>query len=224
MVDYSLAKIYKIVCDEEPELIYFGSTCERLSNRMGAHRSAYRRYLNGDGKFVSSFKILKHESANIVLVEKFPCESKDALHARERFWIESTACVNKNIPGSYGVGTREYHKKYYARNTEKIKNYQAEYRKKRAEKEKNVGGEEKKNLEEKAKKAKERSQAYACGKMVCGCGVTHIRSGKTNHLRSAKHKKNMELRKDNVVAENIIVPNEEKMDAIAVEHVEPLTV
>jgi broad specificity polyphosphatase/5'/3'-nucleotidase SurE len=34
----------------------------------------------------------------MVLLEAYPCGSKDELHARERYWIEKEKCVNINIP------------------------------------------------------------------------------------------------------------------------------
>ena len=38
---------------------------------------------------------MKFEDRDIILVEVFPCNSKDELHARETYFIDSNICVNK---------------------------------------------------------------------------------------------------------------------------------
>ena len=112
MPDYSKSKIYKIVCNIAG-LIYIGSTSQPLCRRIQDHKNDYKRYLNGKHNYVSSFKILENDNYNIILVEDFPCETKEQLHARERYWIENTECVNIYIP------TRT-DKEYYEQNKEKL--------------------------------------------------------------------------------------------------------
>ena len=98
MVNYQLGKIYKIVCNTTG-LIYIGSTCEpTLARRLMKHRSNYKEYLNAKGHFLTSFKILENSNFEIILIENFPCTSKDELHKQERFSIENIECVNKQIP------------------------------------------------------------------------------------------------------------------------------
>ncbi len=110
MVNYSNEKIYKIV-DNISGNIYIGSTCEpSLARRLAGHVGAYKRYK--DDKKVSkitSFDILENGNYEIVLLELCPCESKDELHARERYYIESLDCVNKVIVGR----TRKEYQKIY---------------------------------------------------------------------------------------------------------------
>jgi len=86
MVNYQLGKIYKIV-DLDSNKCYVGSTCEpTLARRLTNHVSDYKQYLKGKGSYVSSFKILEMDDYDIVLLETYPCNSKDELHARERYY------------------------------------------------------------------------------------------------------------------------------------------
>jgi len=47
MPDYSNAKIYKLVSkDLSHDLIYIGSTCQELRNRLAEHSRDYKKYIN----------------------------------------------------------------------------------------------------------------------------------------------------------------------------------
>ena len=110
MVNYQLGKIYKIVSGD---LTYIGSTCEpTLARRMAGHKTRYDSWKAGKTRFVTSFKVIENGNAEIILIETFPCNTKDELHARERYFIENTICVNKFIPGQTS-------KEYNERNKEK---------------------------------------------------------------------------------------------------------
>ena len=116
MPDYSKGKIYKLVCNTTG-LIYIGSTCEpTLARRLAGHKTSYNRFLIGKRSNITSFDVLKNENFEIILIENVVCINKDELHARERFHIESTKCVNKNIP------TRTL-KEFYHDNIDKRKQY-----------------------------------------------------------------------------------------------------
>ena len=98
MVNYQLGKIYKIV-DNTNGNVYVGSTCEpTLAKRLANHVSTYKRFLRTGKNRMTSYDILKNENYEIVLIEIFPCSSKDELHAREKYFIESLQCVNKILP------------------------------------------------------------------------------------------------------------------------------
>jgi len=126
MPDYQNSIIYKIVCNETGK-VYIGSTTQNLAKRIGGHRSNYNHYLNGFGKYVTSFAILENENYSYVLVEKYSCDDKLELYARERFYIENMDCVNKNIPG-------RSRNEYYKAHEGKIKEKNAEYYKANKEK------------------------------------------------------------------------------------------
>ena len=101
MPDYTQSKIYR-VCSYKTDRVYIGSTVQPLSKRINEHRNAYVRYKKGLRGFVSSFDIMDVdlEGAKCVLLETYPCTSKEQLRARERYWIEElgSVCVNRNIP------------------------------------------------------------------------------------------------------------------------------
>lgn len=120
---YQNAKIYKIVSNVSDD-VYYGSTCSPLSQRLSEHRSNYKRFLNGKFRYVTSYKILESDNYDIVLVENYPCNNREELHSRERYFIDSFNCVNKNIPTQtqqeWAIKHRESHRKsskvYYETN------------------------------------------------------------------------------------------------------------
>jgi len=106
MPDYQKAKIYRIINDSIPDKVYYGSTCQKLSMRMSTHR-CYARSTNNSSK-----QLFQTGKAIIVLVEDFPCNSKEELHKRERFYIENNDCVNICIPGRTDKEWRTANKDY----------------------------------------------------------------------------------------------------------------
>lgn len=115
MVDYSNAKIYKIVSNVSDKC-YIGSTNEpTLARRLAKHKSDYGCYKqkNKKNRFMTSFLVLEDASYSIVLLENCPnITSRDELHARERFYIETIPCVNKNIPTQTSKEYYHKHKKH----------------------------------------------------------------------------------------------------------------
>ena len=98
MVNYANAKICKLVSNHTTE-VYYGSTCCSLANRKCEHISHYKSYLNGRRAYTHSYKLLALGDIQIILVEAYPCNNKDELRARERYWIENNPCVNRYVPG-----------------------------------------------------------------------------------------------------------------------------
>jgi len=108
---YQKGKIYRIICNTTG-LQYYGSTCEdKLCKRLAHHKSDYNGFINGkQHNFMTSFNIIKNDNYEIVLVENYPCNSKDELHQRERYYIENNECVNKFIPCRTSKEYREENK------------------------------------------------------------------------------------------------------------------
>jgi len=125
MTNYNNGKIYKIE-STLGDMVYYGSTTKQyLSQRMTKHRSDYNRWLSGKdaGKY-RSFDLFDEygiENCKIVLVENFPCKSKDELTAREAYYIRNFDCGNKCVPG------RTY-KEYIEDNKDKILERKKQYR------------------------------------------------------------------------------------------------
>jgi len=117
MPDYSNGKIYKM---ESPSgLLYIGSTCQPLCERKAGHKIKYKLFKSGKEKFrTSSFDLFDEaeDDIEIYLLEKYPCTSKEELHAREGDWIKQHDCVNKRIAGRTD-------KEYYQDNKQKINEY-----------------------------------------------------------------------------------------------------
>jgi hypothetical protein len=121
MVNYGNGKVYKI-WSPMGDKIYIGSTTkEHLSQRMTAHRGSYKTWKNGKGRYVSSFELFEEygiDTCTIVLLEVFPCGSKDELHMKEAHHIKSLSCVNKRVP--YRTeDEKEKHKEHQKRKTKK---------------------------------------------------------------------------------------------------------
>ena len=89
MPDYNNGKIYRIVCDITGETYYGSTTYKYLSSRLAKHRSTTT---------CKSKQIIERGNYSIVLVEEYPCENKEQLNKRERYYIENNECVNKYIP------------------------------------------------------------------------------------------------------------------------------
>jgi hypothetical protein len=114
MVNYSNGKNYKIICNITNEC-YIGSTCEPiLARRLAGHVANYKSYLKGKGNNVTSFKIIANGNYNIVLIELFPCDTKDELYSRESHYTQTVQCVNKikNQGLNNALGKMEYIKQY----------------------------------------------------------------------------------------------------------------
>jgi hypothetical protein len=177
MPDYQLGKIYKIV-DNTNGNVYFGSTCEpTLARRLAKHVGNYKSWKDGKRRFTTSFKIIENQNYDIVLLESCPCGSKDELHKRERYYIESLECVNKVIVGRT---PKEYGKDYREKNKEKLKETHKNCYKENPEKFKEIYKKYyKKYLENvKARKSK------VCN---CKCGKIYTHGNKSQHIKSKFH-------------------------------------
>jgi hypothetical protein len=122
MPDYQLGMIYKIECNVTGQR-YIGSTCEPiLARRLAGHITNYKSYLNGKFNYVSSFKIFENRDYCIVLLEKYPCDTKDELLARERHWCNELECINqrKNQGMLNEFGRKGYDKQYHEKNIDII--------------------------------------------------------------------------------------------------------
>jgi hypothetical protein len=130
MPDYQNGRIYKII-DLDTNEYYIGSTTIALSQRLAQHVSSYKCYLNGKGNNITSFKIIEQGNYDIVLIELFPCESKEQLHAKESHYCQSITCVNKiknqGLLKALG-GQMEYKKQYDNQHKDEIKKYREQHK------------------------------------------------------------------------------------------------
>jgi len=200
MVDYSKGKIYKIVVNNTDEEYrpYIGSTTkEYLSQRFVSHKGDYSRYKNGKHHPISSFILFDKygiENCEIVLIENYPCTTKDELRARERYWFDNIENCNICKPAltdyeNNNVGKIRYQQQIQLnpnRNKEQHKKcieLYPEYCKKKYQRAKELHPDFSK---QKYERAKELHPEYL-EKYTCECG-SHIRKGeKSRHNKSKKH-------------------------------------
>lgn len=152
MTNYKNGKIYRLV--GEGGIQYVGSTTQPLAKRKSLHKSGWKQ-----GKTCRSVILFEKGEVCIVLLENYPCETKEQLLARERYWIETIegGCVNKITPGLTEEEKKNKKKEYYESNKDHLKEYKHEYYKANEEQEKTRSREwYKKNVHH----AKERSHNY----------------------------------------------------------------
>ncbi len=181
---YKNANIYKIV-DNTNGNIYVGSTCKKLCQRLAQHRRDYKLYNNGDKKrYVTSSKILENNDFSIILIENVEnCENIEQLRARERYYIESLKCVNKNIPNKFNIDAnskynKEYQKLYYQELKQEINEKHNKYYLSNIDK-----------LREKHRKYNSYNRNKLREKFDCPCGGCYCHSDKAKHFKTNKHQK-----------------------------------
>ena len=119
-INYQSGKIYKIV-DYTTNKIYVGSTCKPyLANRLADHVAKYNAYLKGKIKITTSGYIIQNGNYDMVLIENYPCNSKDELHQREAHYISTLEnVINKHMPNIYNrLGVKEYEKQRHLKRME----------------------------------------------------------------------------------------------------------
>ncbi len=178
---YQNGKIYKI-CDINETEIYIGSTTQPLYKRLSKHKGNYKCFLNEKSDFVTSFKLFEKyglENCQIILIENYPCKSKEELNAREAYHIRLNKCVNKIIPG-------RTHAKYYLDNKnillQKYKQYNLEHRQDLLEYSKNWYANKKETFKQKEE----------C--LICDCSIRQ--RDKNRHFKSKKHIDNEKVYND----------------------------
>jgi hypothetical protein len=90
MPNYQQGKIYKLV-SPHTDYIYIGSTTKKyLCQRLGGHTTSFNYKIKTGLGSNSSHDLIQFGDVEIILLESYPCNSKDELHSRERYWIENT--------------------------------------------------------------------------------------------------------------------------------------
>ena len=202
MVDYQNAKIYKLWSPSQ-NLVYIGSTTQKLSQRKTKHVSDFKSWQNGKKNFVTSFTILECEDNRIELIENYPCNSREELLKREGYYIKELDCVNKCVSGRTQKEYREEHKEELAKkhkewrqnNKEEIlkkkKEYYQDNKEELAKKHKEYRNEHKEELAKKNKEYridnKEEISKRGKEKITCECGSILRKTDLERHKRSKRH-------------------------------------
>ncbi len=103
MNNYQNGKIYKLI-DNSSDMIYIGSTCKTLPQRLRSHETDYIRYKAGKQHYITSYKILENNNYKIELLKLYPCENKRELDIEEgkitkQLKNDKLNIVNRNIAG-----------------------------------------------------------------------------------------------------------------------------
>jgi len=85
MTKYTDGKIYKIVNNVDNE-IYVGSTITSLSRRKGQHKINSKK--NENRKLCKHCNSIGWKNVSIVLIERYPCDTKKELMQRERIYYD----------------------------------------------------------------------------------------------------------------------------------------
>ena len=172
MPDYSTGKIYKII-NPQNETIYIGSTTQKLSQRFCRHDH-------------------KDNGNKIILIENYPCNSREELVKKEQEVIEQY----DNLLNQFrAFNSEEYNKEYY-------KKYHKEYcennRDKLSEKHKKWYETNKDKIIEKSKVYHENNRDKILEKrkvkLICECGCEINKQHMLRHKKTKKHIKLMETK------------------------------
>lgn len=139
---YDTGKIYKLQCSDGK--YYFGSTIRPLAARLSSHKYASKNAeTNNTYKHINT---IGWDKVTIVLVELFPCETKQQLLQRELWFINEhkhdDLCLNTRNPLSDNTPeAKQKHKdnckEYYVQHRDELlqkrREYQNENREKRTE-------------------------------------------------------------------------------------------
>jgi hypothetical protein len=163
-MDYKNGKIYKLISDDTDK-IYIGSTTSDLSKRIYEHKVSLKRWKNKTGPYITSFEIMKYDNYEMILIEDYPCDNRNQLYSRERYWMDKFKgiCVNKCM---YRGGNRKETWLAYANSHKE---------------------EQKIYYEENKKKIYEKSKEKRKIKITCSCGSIFPKCRKSEHVKTKKH-------------------------------------
>ena len=134
--NFQNGKIY-IIRNRINDLIYIGSTCQSLSQRMVQHRRDMNVKRCQKWKLYQQMRELHKDNFYIELLENYPCNTRNELNRKEGEYIRNyQSKLNRIIAGRTDKEYREdnkekakeYHKEYQQTHEEKLADYQKEYR------------------------------------------------------------------------------------------------
>jgi len=177
MVNYGKGKIYKLVNDVDNK-IYIGSTTNPLCKRKGEHKKSSKFEKM---KVYQHLNVIGWENVHIVLIENYPCTSKEELFSRERYWMEQLKSeLNVRLPiitsDERQQNQKKARKNWNMKNINHVKAYKIKYDNEHPDK----------------TKARVELRAQRCH---CICGGKHTHQHVSEHRKSQKHIKFMSQQK-----------------------------
>ncbi len=85
--------VYRMVCNITGKQ-YFGSTVQKLSNRLRSHERCYERFLEGSKQKYGAFEILENGDYFIENLGEYLVPNFETLRRYEDEWIRNNVCVN----------------------------------------------------------------------------------------------------------------------------------
>ena len=189
MINYQDGRIYRLVCDATGKQ-YIGSTIQSLHKRVWAHRGSYNKWKTTGKDYCTAYELFESGEVEIFLVEDYPCERKEQLQARERYWIETLECVNKVIPTRTRQEYLEVHK-------QEIKDwttaYYHEHRGEILQRARDYGQTNKEHISQRMKSyyqsKREEILEQKKVRVECECGATSTKNMLVRHKRSQAHQR-----------------------------------
>lgn len=155
-----MGTVYEIIC-WITGLRYVGSTTLTLNERLIEHKKPRNN--------LSSKYVIEHNNYEIYELEK--CDNDIDLRIREDYYIRHTDCINERVVVSTrkvtlsnynsSIKGRNTHKKY--RQTDTYKNTYQQY------------------------KQTDTYKNYRKQKVLCDCGVEHLKVNTNQHCKSKRH-------------------------------------
>ena len=169
MNKFENSKIYMLY-NEELDLVYYGSTTQKLNRRYNQHKNHAVR------KDTKSYKLFESDTEpSLILLEELNCQNRIELHTQERKYIKNheenndTVIVNRNIPLR---GHLEYYKDNRAKIVKRMNNYY-------------YNNPEKMKL--KGLKYYNNNKTKLLERFECECGSHYTHTHKARHLLTKKH-------------------------------------
>jgi hypothetical protein len=175
MPDYQQGKIYKII-SPHTDKIYIGSTTKQyLSQRLVKHKDSFKCWQNDKANKVMSYELMLLGEVEIILLESYPCNSKDELTSRERYWIElnKEVIINKYIP-------KRTKKEHYSDTRDKQLKQMETYRELNHDAIKKTKDEW---YQENKNRIKEKNSIIH----KCECGLEYTNQNKSRHMKTKIH-------------------------------------
>jgi len=179
MSSKKIGYIYRMYSNDK-QLNYYGKTTQRVYDRIKTHRNCYKRWKNGNGTFTSSYLVIDTDDWDYMVVERVEYEHDYELKNKERDWVETNECVNKQMPNR---SKKEYDEAYYEQNKEQLKEQSKQYRET--------------NKEHIKERRKQYYQAKQKETVNCDCGWVGNRHNLPRHLKSKRHLKWLESQEQN---------------------------
>ena len=156
IINYQKSIIYKIQHEDNPELLYVGSTTD-FTKRKSHHKSN----CNNDKKQNYNFKIYKMirdnggwEMFKMIIIKEYPCNNKiELLLEEDKIMIELKSNMNEHRASR----TR---KQYREDNKEQIKQYKEDHKEQIKQKDKQYKEDHKEQIKQYREDHKEQSKQY----------------------------------------------------------------